>query len=186
MNLKLFNELTEMPLAQDVHEWKVFLEFCESYLEKHKIENPIVVELGIWRNGQKKFYEQLLGAYHIGIDSSKKKSRPDIQGNTHDPRTLEALKAKLGGKQIDILFIDASHLYDDVKKDFEIYSPLCNGIIAFHDINNGRYQGEREVWKLWDELKAESTIEAGKYKDFLFISIEEARGITGIGLMIRK
>ena len=174
----------KLPLAQDLHEWKTFLEFCESYLEKHEIKNPIVVELGIWRDGQKKFYEQLLGACHIGIDSSRKKSKPDIQGNTHDPRTLEALKTKLEGKPIDILFIDASHWYEDVKKDFEMYSPLCNGIIALHDINNSRYQnkaGSREVWKFWDELKVDLS-----KRDYLFSSIEETRGIAGIGLMIRK
>ena len=181
MNLTLFNELWKFPVAQDLHEWKKFLEFCESYLKKHKIKNPIVVELGVWRNGQKQFYEQLLGAHHIGIDSSRKKSRPDIQGLTHDPETLKALKVKLGGKPIDILFIDASHWYKDVKKDFEIYSPLCNGIIAFHDIYTGRYQNKsefREVWKFWDELQADPS-----KRDYLFSSIEES---TGIGTMIRK
>jgi len=191
MNLELFNNLWSMnpPLSQDLHEWRTFLEICEVYLEKHGIKNPIAVELGLWRNGQKKFYEQILGGHHIGIDISKKKSKPDIQGSTHDPKTLATLKNRLEGKPIDILFIDASHWYDDVKKDFEIYSPLCTGIIAFHDINLGRYHKKRanwRVWKLWDELKAESNIYAGKHKDFLFISIEEAKGIAGIGLMVRK
>lgn len=182
MNLELFNKLWSMnpPLAQDLYEWKAFLEICESYLEKHKIKNPLVVELGLWRNGQKKFYEQLFGARHISIDISKKKSKPDIQGNTHDSKTLETLKMKLGGKPIDILFIDASHWYEDIKKDFEMYSPLCNGIIAFHDINNYRYNKGREnqVGKFWDELKIDPSM-----KNFSFNSIEKA---TGIGMMIKK
>ena len=182
MNLELFNKLMDVPLSlsQDPCEWRTFLEFCELYLKKHKIKNPIVVELGTWRNGQKQFYKQLLGAHHIGIDSSRK-SKSDIHGFTHDSRTLEKLKEKLGGKPIDILFIDASHWYKDVKKDFEIYSPLCDGIVAFHDINHGRYHRKRanwEVWKFWDELKADPSM-----KDFLFSSIERA---TGIGIMIRK
>jgi len=180
MNLKLFKEFMKLPLAQNLYEWKKFLKFCESYLKKHKIKNPIVVELGTWRNGQKPFYEQLLGARHIGVDSSKR-SKADILGFTHDQKTLEALKAKLRGKPIDILFIDASHWYRDVKKDFEIYSPLCTGIIAFHDINHGRYRKKRanwEVWKFWDELKADPSM-----GDYSFSSIERA---TGIGIMVKK
>jgi len=180
MNLELFDKLMELPLSQSLYEWKTFLEFCESYLNKHEIKNPIVVELGVWRGGQKQFYEQLLGACHIGIDSARK-TCPDIRGNTHDPKTLETLKMKLEGKPINILFIDASHWYKNVKKDFEIYSPLCSGIIAFHDINYGRnrqQRANREVWKFWDELKADPSM-----KNFSFDSIEREKGI---GLMIRK
>jgi len=186
MNMKLFNELMELPLSQDLYEWKMFLEFCESYLKKHGIKNPVVVELGIWRGGQKRFWEELLGAYHIGIDAARKKSRPDIRGHTHDPQTLEALKVKLEGKSIDILFIDASHWYEHVKKDFEIYSPLCTGIVALHDINYGRHYGKRvnrEVWKFWDELKANPSM-----KNFSFDSIEKTgtKMRTGIGIVIKK
>jgi len=182
MNLELFNNLMKLPLAQDLREWKIFLEFCELYLEKHKIVNPIVVELGIERNSQKRFYKQLLGACHIGIDLFREESIPDIQGNTHDPKILEALKVKLGRKPIDILFIDACHWYDDVKKDFEMYSPLCNGIIAFHDINNHRYNRgtQNQVWKFWDELKIDPSM-----KNFSFNSIEKAKGM-GIGMMIKR
>ena len=180
MNLELFDKLMELPVVQNRYEWKTFLEFCESYLKKHKIKNPIVVELGTWRNGQKQFYKQLLGAHHIGIDSSRR-SKADIFGFTHDPRTLEILKTKLGGKSINILFIDGSHWYKDVKKDFEVYSPLCNGIIAFHDINHGRSwkkDASRETWKFWDKLKVDSSM-----KNYLFFSIEE---LTGIGVMVKK
>lgn len=180
MNLELFNKLMELPLSQDLYEWRTFLEFCESYLKEHKIENPIAVEIGIWRGGQKRFWEELLGVQHIGIDSARK-SNPDIHGNSHDPHTVEALKAKLGEKPINILFIDASHWYENVKKDFEIYSPLCSGIIAFHDINYGRYRNRRpnrEVWKFWDELKADPSM-----KNFLFDSIEKEKGI---GIMTRR
>ena len=180
MNLELFNKLMELPLSQDLYEWRTFLEFCESYLKEHKIKNPIVVEIGVWRGGQKRFYEELLAAKHIGIDSARK-SNPDIHGDSHDPKTVEILRAKLEGRAIDILFIDASHWYKCVKKDFEIYSPLCSGIIAFHDINYGRYgkqRANREVWKFWDELKADPSM-----KNFSFDSIEKEKGI---GIMTRK
>lgn len=184
MNLELFNRLMigrGCP-AQNPSEWRMFLEACDMYLKKHKIKNPVVVELGSWNNRQKKFYEQLLGAEYIGIDISKKKSKPDIQGNTHDPKTLETLRAKLGRKLIDILFIDSCHWYEDVKKDFEMYSPLCSGIIAFHDINNHRYNlgKENQVWKFWDELKIDPST-----KNFSFNSIEKTE-VMGIGVMIKR
>lgn len=182
-------------------EWQTFLEICEMYLRKHRIKDPVVVELGTWRGQQKKFYEQLLGAHHIGIDITDNQSAPDIHGNTHDPKTLKALEEKLEDRAINILFIDASHQYKNIKRDFEIYSPLCHDIIAIHDIELGRYQSERTrgVWKFWDELRLKTHKETRssvfcsasvsvcplksevhpsqleKYKDLLFISIHQYR-----------
>ena len=45
--------------------------------------------------------------------------------------------------QIDFLHIDAGHSYEDVKKDFELYSTLVkpNGMISIHDTDE-RYQKE--------------------------------------------
>jgi len=186
MNIELFNTLMKHRPAQHPHEWKIFLEICESYLERQKIKNPLVVELGIYENRQKVFWNKLFGAEHIGIDAFTRRAVPDILGNSNDPKTLGMLKEKLKGRPIDILFIDASHWYERVKKDFKMYSPLCNGIVAFHDTNYGRYRGKRanrEVWKFWDELKAESPMRAGENKDFLFVSIERT---NGTGMMIKR
>jgi len=192
MNLKLCNELWGLPPDQHLPEWKMFLEICETYLKKHKVKNPIVVELGSRGNNQKKFYEQLLGAGHISVDSARR-HHADIHGNTHDPRTLEALKKRLNGRPIDILFIDADHRYESVKKDFEIYNPLCDGIVAFHDIyyGLGEEKEEKGVWKFWDELKLLAFQAAEKYKGFLFTSIYQYRSTKdgvqmGIGVIIKK
>lgn len=191
MNLKLFNEFMkkENRPSQCESEWQKFLEICETYLEKHKIENPIAVELGTWKNRQKKFYEKLLGVKHIGINISQKRGQPDIIGNTHDPKTMAKLKEMLNGHSINILFIDASHAYEDVKKDYELYSPLCPDIIAFHDIETYRYKNIQrcEVWKFWDELK-EDAHRGRKHKDFLFLSIYQYRNKVemGIGVIIKR
>jgi len=182
-------------------EWQAFLEFCETHMKKREIERPIVVELGSYKNEQKKFYEQLLNAEYIGIDISDF-GKPDIKGPTHKSRTLKALKEKLNGRAINILFIDANHRYKNVKQDYEMYAPLCKNIIALHDIELGRYQVERtrEVWKFWDELRLKAhketqpyafcsvcaricPIEAHKvpeqayiaYKNYLFVSIHQYR-----------
>ena len=180
MNLELFEKLwAQGRPSQHSGEWRMFLELCESYLEKHKIRNPIVVELGLFANTQKKFYEQFFGSEHIGIDTGRKRCVPDIQGNTHDPMTLEILKEKLAGRPVNILYIDASHTYESVKKDFEMYSPLCTDIIALHDINLGRGKTKetRQVWRFWDELKITEC------KNFSFTSIERE---MGTGVMVRK
>lgn len=54
-------------------------------------------------------------------------------------------------KPIDILFIDGSHVYEDVKADFEAFYPYVKkgGVIAFHDIR-GMWEG---VIKYWAEVK---------------------------------
>ena len=48
--------------------------------------------------------------------------------------------------KIDLLYIDAGHSYDDVKKDFELYSKLLNpkGMVAIHDTDE-RYQKEMVI-----------------------------------------
>ena len=196
MNLELFDELMKRGVpAQHPSEWKAFLEICEVYLENHKIKNPIVVELGLFDGKQKEFYKQLLGAEYIGISINSRRCIPDISGSTHDPRTLEALKEKLNRRSINILFIDAGHSYEDVKEDFETYSPLCDDIIVLHDIESRRYDGptrrKAEVWKFWDELRLEAYKGMGKNKGFLFLSIYQhmpaRRKIQmGIGMIIKK
>lgn len=194
MNIKLFDEFMkkENRPSQNYPEFRMFLEFCEVYLKENKVKKPVVVELGAWRNKQKKFYEQFLGADHISIDLHKR-GNPDIKGNTHDPETMKALKKKLDGRLIDILFIDAGHDYKSARRDFELYSPLCNSLIAFHDIECHRHSGRKdmEVWKLWDELKMKAYSGRRSYKRFLFLSIFHYRGAgngvqMGIGVMIRK
>jgi len=196
MNLLVFNELMrqEGRLAQNPPEWQLFLEFCEMYLIKNRIKNPIVVELGVLYNMQKRFYEELLGAHHIGIDSSTQRGTPDIVGFTESPKTLATLKEMLNGKPINILFIDASHRYHYVSRDFRLYSPLCSDIIAFHDVEVGRGSKRRkhDVFVLWDELRELSYSRTGKYEHTMFVEIRQCRlrkkrsTRQGIGLMIKN
>lgn len=59
--------------------------------------------------------------------------------------------AKAWEKPIDLMFIDASHEYDDVKKDFELWSPFVRGKIAMHD-TSGLFP---DVSRFVDELLAD-------------------------------
>jgi SAM-dependent methyltransferase len=58
----------------------------------------------------------------------------------------------------DLIFIDADHSYEGLKKDFNNYKKLLtqNGVIAFHDIRNPDWPG---VSKLWLEI-----LETKKYE----------------------
>jgi len=196
INIELYQKIIDdsSGLSQNFPEWKMYLNICHTYLEQHNIKRPIVVELGALFNKQKQFYEQLLGAEHIGVDITDQRCVPDIQGRTEDDETLTALKEKLAGRQINILFIDASHRYKSVKADFETYHPLCSDIVAFHDIETSRGAGssKMEVWRFWDELKELSFDTETIYKDYLFMSIRQCRlkknrsPRMGIGMMIKK
>lgn len=52
---------------------------------------------------------------------------------------------------IDVLFIDGSHEYEDVKADFNAFYPFVkkDGVIAFHDIK-GKWDG---VIRFWGEVQ---------------------------------
>ena len=140
------------------------------------IERPIVVELGSALNRQQPFYEQLLGARHISIDI---RGEPDIRSNTHSVLTQERLKEMLGDKPIDLLFIDASHDYVDVKRDYEIYEPLTKYIVALHDI----FLKREEVRLFWDEL----TRKEKRHLKLTFNCWNSGQKLDmGIGLIIKE
>jgi len=78
--------------------------------------------------------------------------------DSHSPRTLDRLRALLGDRPIDFLFIDGDHSYDGVKQDFEMYGALVRpgGLIALHDTIDG---AEPEVVRFWNELKQRTPTE---------------------------
>lgn len=180
MDIKKFESFT-IP-KQNRIEWRGFIEFVWDYFNSKGIKNPMVVELGVFRGEQRVFYEEILGATYIGIDNREeagKETRADIYGNTHDAEVIESLKIMLNGRPINLLFIDACHKYEYVKKDYEIYGPMTDDLIAFHDIK-ARVHG---VGKLWAELHAG---QRGK----LFVSFcnadENCHHRMGIGIEVRK
>lgn len=73
-----------------------------------------------------------------------------IRGMSQDPAVVRAAAAF---DPYDVLFIDADHSYEAVRRDWENYSPLVGsrGIVAFHDIVERPGYG---VSRLWGEIKA--------------------------------
>lgn len=85
--------------------------------------------------------------------------------------TIQNVKSILGDNKCDFLFIDGNHMYDAIKTDFEMYSSLVSGIIAFHDIGINEEGGG---YKFWNEIKINY-----KHKEILLDSKNE----KGIGVL---
>jgi predicted O-methyltransferase YrrM len=81
-----------------------------------------------------------------------------IHDRSQHASTRRDLEQLLGGRGVDLLFIDGDHSYGAVRSDHEMYAPLCapGGLVVFHDIvvapeNSGR---GFDVALYWDELRA--------------------------------
>jgi predicted O-methyltransferase YrrM len=79
-----------------------------------------------------------------------------LRANSHAVETSRHVEQVLRDGPLDLLFIDGDHTYEGVKQDFEMYSPFVRpgGIIAFHDIVQGREELVGEVERFWNEIKA--------------------------------
>ena len=150
MNLQIFDTLMKShPPIQNGSEWQAYLEFIETYFRNRRIKKPMIVEIGIGKGKQKRFYEEVLGYSHIGIDI-KHHRNPDIIGNSRDITTLDKLKERLDGREVNLLYIDGGHTYLAIKKDYELYSHLAKNIIVIHDIVLDVHKDT--VGRFWKEL----------------------------------
>ena len=155
--------------------WCMHLPFAYDLMRE--LAPKVFVELGV-KQGESYFSfcqsaaENKINVRCYGIDSW----RGDIQTGNLDPEmqhevaeynwqysSFSELKAMLFAEAlgdftdatIDLLHIDGTHTYDDVKADFESWLPKLspNGIVLLHDvILRDRGFG---VWKLWEEIARE-------------------------------
>jgi len=190
MNMKKFDMLanSNIPrrslLAQDMSEWKAYLEFVKGYFKNRAIIKPVVVEIGVMHNAQKPYYEELVDAEHIGIDINPN-CAPDILGDSHKPQTMQELHRVLCGRKIDLLFIDGNHSYDNVKQDYELYGPLTEHIIAFHDITASVNSDVRRFWQELSRANGYLAIAFNQYNSA--VSVVENKFIDmGIGLILKR
>jgi predicted O-methyltransferase YrrM len=118
-------------------------------------------------------------------------SRPSQQltffdGSSYAPETVDRVRAELGSRKLDLLFIDGDHSFEGVARDFESYRHMVRdgGIVVFHDIvedymtrygrPTGRWVGQ--VPRFWREIKP-------FYQTREFIESPEQDGL-GIGALL--
>jgi predicted O-methyltransferase YrrM len=78
-----------------------------------------------------------------------------MQADSHEYATRALVEAFFDDRPLDFLFIDGDHSYDSVRCDYEIYAPLVRkgGLIAFHDIVDGREELVGGVPRFWREVQ---------------------------------
>lgn len=69
--------------------------------------------------------------------------------------------AQTWNKPINMLFIDGSHVYEDVLMDFNSFFPwvVKGGMVALHDVGNG--EGFPGVYRVWHETAASQLFNTG-------------------------
>jgi len=163
-----------MGAVQNEKELKKLIEI----LKNEKLEN--ILEIGTYNGGTLYLWCKLAttdatiisldlpggnfgGGYNIKKISKFKKYNQSnqklffLREDSHKKLSLKKVKDILKKNKLDILFIDADHTYQGVKKDFEMYSPLVkkNGFIIFHDIVLHDESTNCKVNKFWTEIKKE-------------------------------
>lgn len=102
-------------------------------------------------------------------------------GDSQKEATVEEVKAELPQGLCDVLFIDADHSYEGVKRDFELWKGLVRngGVILFHDIcDHSSTNPACQVKRFWDELK-----ESMPYAIFYEIIDPSCQTWGGIGVV---
>jgi predicted O-methyltransferase YrrM len=102
-----------------------------------------------------------------------------LQSDSHDPKSLDRVKALLGSRRLDLLMIDGDHSYVGVKRDFEMYGSLVRpgGLIVFHDIAQ-HIDRDCEVRKYW--LEVSQTLPAQEFV------ASPPQGWAGIGVLEQR
>jgi len=177
--------------SQDYKEITWFWETCR------RINPKVIVEIGVYAGGTLKILSTLITSSDglvVGIDmdwciwkkfgwdlNSAECSVRLIDGDSHLKSTRDRLVSELGGKPIDVLFIDGDHTYGGCDLDYKMYSPLVRtgGIIGVHDLNMKQEggTGDRKCGGWWDDFK-------GPKRDF-FSPLHDNSGY-GIGYIIKE
>lgn len=82
-----------------------------------------------------------------------------VLADSHHPSTLDQVRTLLGGRPLDVVFIDGDHTYEGVRQDYEMYGPLARpgGLVAFHDIVKTPWPA-CQVDRFWNELSQDTAL----------------------------
>lgn len=109
-----------------------------------------------------------------GIQFKNKQFKTDFEQNINRLKLKNVIPVqgysnivgKTWRKKIDLLFIDGSHLYEDVKSDFELFFPLVKpgGMVLFHDVDPV-FPG---VYKVWHQMAKKELSHLGSWHTLYF------------------
>ena len=106
----------------------------------------------------------------------KRKNLVLVCGSSNKKENLQTIKKF---QPYDLIFVDGSHEYNDVKKDLNNYCKMLSddGILVAHDIHSLEFPG---VNKAWSEFKRQNNF---RYKEFVN---RKYFYVCGVGLAIKK
>ena len=106
----------------------------------------------------------------------KRKNLVLVCGSSNKKENLQTIKKF---QPYDLIFVDGSHEYNDVKKDLNNYSKMLSddGILVAHDIHSLEFPG---INKAWNEFKRQNNF---SYKEFVN---RKYFYVCGVGLAIKK
>jgi predicted O-methyltransferase YrrM len=80
-----------------------------------------------------------------------------VKGDSHAPTVQAEVNEAVGGRGLDLLFIDGDHSLDGVSQDFADYGPLVRlgGLIVVHDTIRNPLNPACEVHRFWNDHKAD-------------------------------
>lgn len=157
-------------IEQNPHELALLLIDCQ------REEVKTVLELGTgYKGGLARFLVEDMGYKVTSVDHN----RPTFIQNEvqYIAMSTEAAFELVHLNNYDLVIVDASHDYDNVKRDFEMYYPLAGKIIATHDIAGDRNCDGARVY--WQEFKESYT------GNGLHEAIAQGRNRAGLGWVIK-
>lgn len=149
-----------------------------------KLKPKVILEIGVEYGGTMAIWSEFADddALYVGVDidvhilrnkfQNRNQTFKLIIGNTLLDKTYDKVKEALAGREVDFLFIDGGHHYEEVKNDYERFSPLVRkgGIIALHDINVSLlWEHHKDVNQFWNELKTNATKVGVETEEFINI-----------------
>jgi predicted O-methyltransferase YrrM len=150
-----FEAVTHQHALQKIDELHAALGVADS------VHPKVIVEIGCGQGGtlwtwQAAFPDAAVYAVTLNRRGVHEHGSTLLEGDSRDRATLQRLKDQLGGRKVDVLFIDGDHSSAGARSDWDMYSPLVRpgGLVLVHDI---ACAAEPEVAPVWERIKQEAS-----------------------------